>query len=118
MCLFYLYANAKIEIHICSNKHETGLVQIRLLRDKRIYSQVDHFMALWALSKSGVRWPSLRSSPGPIWCPPRFGLRAGPISHFSDLPENIRSSVCLFADDCVLYRNFESPTDCQILGQA
>ena len=26
MCLFYLYANAKIEIHICSNKHETGLV--------------------------------------------------------------------------------------------
>ena len=26
MCLFYSYANAKIEIHICSNKHETGLV--------------------------------------------------------------------------------------------
>ena len=32
-----------------------------------------------------------------------------------DLPENIRSSVRLFADDCVLYRNIESPTDCQIL---
>ena len=28
MCLFYLYANAKIEIHICSNKHETGLVEL------------------------------------------------------------------------------------------
>ena len=26
MCLFYSYANVKIEIHICSNKHETGLV--------------------------------------------------------------------------------------------
>ena len=26
MCLFYLYANARIEIHFCSNKHETGLV--------------------------------------------------------------------------------------------
>ena len=26
MGLFYLYTNAKIEIHICSNKHETGLV--------------------------------------------------------------------------------------------
>ena len=26
MCLFHLYAIAKIEIHICSNKHETGLV--------------------------------------------------------------------------------------------
>ena len=34
------------------------------------------------LSKSGVRWSSLRSSPGPIWCPPRIGPRAGPISHF------------------------------------
>ena len=26
ICLFYLYATAKNEIHICSNKHETGLV--------------------------------------------------------------------------------------------
>ena len=25
-CLIYLYATAKSEIHICSNKHETGLV--------------------------------------------------------------------------------------------
>ena len=24
--LFYLYANAKSEIQICSNKHETGLI--------------------------------------------------------------------------------------------
>ena len=31
MCLFYLYANAKIEMHICSNKHETGLVYAELL---------------------------------------------------------------------------------------
>ena len=28
MNLFYLYANANIEIHICSNKHETGLVSV------------------------------------------------------------------------------------------
>ena len=33
----------------------------------------------------------------------------------NDLPESIRSSVRLFADDCVLYRNIESPMDCQIL---
>ena len=31
------------------------------------------------------------------------------------LPENIRSSVRLFAEDCVLYRNIEFPADCQIL---
>ena len=35
----------------------------------------------------------------------------------NDLPENIRSSVRLFADDCVLYRNIESPMDCQILQE-
>ena len=33
----------------------------------------------------------------------------------NDLPDNIRSSVRLFADDCVLYRNVKSPLDCQIL---
>ena len=33
----------------------------------------------------------------------------------NDLLENIRSSVRLFADDCVLYRNIESPMDCQNL---
>ena len=32
----------------------------------------------------------------------------------NDLPENIRSSVRLFADDCVLYRNIKSPLDCHI----
>ena len=32
-----------------------------------------------------------------------------------DLLENIRSYVHLFADDCVLYRNIYSITDCQII---
>ena len=31
--------------------------------------------------KSGVGWLSLRSSPGPIRGPSRFGIRAGPFSH-------------------------------------
>ena len=31
------------------------------------------------------------------------------------LPDNIRSSVHLFANDCVLYRNIKSYIDCQIL---
>ena len=33
----------------------------------------------------------------------------------NDIPDNIRSSVRLFADDCVLYRNIKSPIDYQIL---
>ena len=31
-----------------------------------------------------------------------------------DLPNNIRSSVRLFADNCVLDRNIKSPLNCQI----
>ena len=46
------------------------------------------------------------------------GLVLGPVLFLifiNDLPENIRSSVRLFAADCVLYRNIKSPMDCQIL---
>ena len=32
----------------------------------------------------------------------------------NDLPDNIRSYVRLFADDCVLYRNMYIPSDCLI----
>ena len=34
-----------------------------------------------------------------------------------ELPDNIRSSVRLFADDCVLYRNIHSIQDCFILQE-
>ena len=41
--------------------------------------------------------------------------RAGHVPIFiNDLPETIRSSVRLFADDCVLFRNIKSPMDCQM----
>ena len=35
----------------------------------------------------------------------------------NDLLDNIRSSVCLFADDCVLYKNIRSLQDCLILQE-
>ena len=35
----------------------------------------------------------------------------------NDLPDNIRSSVSLFTDDCVLYRNICSIQDCFILQE-
>ena len=35
----------------------------------------------------------------------------------NDLPDNIKSSVCLFTDDCVLYRNIHSLQDCLILQE-
>ena len=43
---------------------------------------------------------------------------SGPVPHLrNDLPDNIKSSVCLFADDCVLYRNIHSLQDCLILQE-
>ena len=34
VCLFYLYATAKSEIQICSNKLESGLVEMNLSAEK------------------------------------------------------------------------------------
>ena len=48
------------------------------------------------------------------------GLVLGPVLFLifiNDLPDNIRSYVRLFADDCVLYRNIKSLTDRQILQE-
>ena len=45
-----------------------------------------------------------------------LGLVLFPI-FINDLLDNIRSSVRLFADDCVLYRNIHSLQDCLILHE-
>ena len=54
---------------------------------------------------------SQASGPVPVLSgvPPRTGLMSGPffLIFINDLPENIRSSVRRFADDCVLYRNIK-----------
>ena len=63
-------------------------------------------MAFWALSK--VVLDGQVSDPVPVLFGVPQGSVLGPVLFLvliNDLPENIRSSVCLFADDCVLYRN-------------
>ena len=60
------------------------------------------------------------SDPVPVLSDVPRGPVLGPILFLifiSDLPDNIRSSVCLFADDCVLYRNIYSIQDCLTLQE-
>ena len=58
------------------------------------------------------------SDPVPVLSGVSQGSVLGPVlflMFINDLPDNIRSSVRLFADDFVLYRNIKTLTDCQIL---
>ena len=48
---------------------------------------------------------------GSVLCPVLF------LIFINDLPDNIRSSVCLFTDDCVLYKNIHLLQDCLILQE-
>ena len=60
------------------------------------------------------------SDPVPVLSGVPQGLVLGLVKFLifiNDLPDNIRSSVCLFADDCVLYRNIHSLQDCLILQE-
>ena len=60
------------------------------------------------------------SDPVPVLSGVPQGLVLGPVLFLifiNDLLDNIRPSVCLFADDCVLYRNIHSLQDCLILQE-
>ena len=101
------------------------------------FDKVPHGRILYKLDYCGIRgsahkwissWLSERfqkvvldgqaSDPVPVLFGVPQGSVLGPVLFLifiNDLPENIRSSVRLFADDCVLYWNIKSPKDCQIL---
>ena len=60
----------------------------------------------------------VNSDPAPVLSGVPQGSILGPILFLifiNDLPDNINSTVCLFADDCVLYRNIRRSEDQQIL---
>ena len=103
----------------------------------KAFDKVPHKRLLYKLDFYGIRgsthkwidsWLSERSQkvvldgcasdPVPVLSGVPQGSVLGPVLFLifiNDRPDNIRSSVRLFADDCVLYRNVKSPLDCQIL---
>ncbi|MCG8116962.1 MAG: reverse transcriptase domain-containing protein, partial [Candidatus Thiodiazotropha endolucinida] len=103
----------------------------------KAFDKVPHRRLLYKLDYYGIRgsthkwissWLSGRSQqvvldsqasdPVPVLSGVPQGSVLGPVLFLvfiNDLPDNIRSSVRLFADDCVLYRDIYSPSDCRIL---
>ena len=105
----------------------------------KAFDKVPHRRLLHKLENYGIRgsthkwinsWLSGRtqqvvldgqaSDPVPVLSGVPQGSVLGPVLFLifiNDLPDNIRSSVCLFADDCVLYRNIHSLQDCLTLQE-
>ena len=73
---------------------------------------MDHDLAVWVNTKSCHRWCYLRPCPCVVWWPPGFRIRAYSLFliFINDLPDNVNSTVRLFADDCVLCRNIRNST--------
>ena len=103
----------------------------------KAFDKVSHRRLLYKLDYCGIRgsthkwissWLSERSQkvvldgqasdPVPVLSGVPQGSVLGPVLFLifiNDLPDNIRSSVRIFAEYCVLYRNIKSPIDCQSL---
>ena len=103
----------------------------------KAFDKVPHNKLLYKLNFYGIRgsthkwissWLSERSQKGVLdgqasdLVPVLSGVPKGSVLgsvlfliFINDLPENIKSSVRLFADNLVLYRNTKSSIDCQIL---
>ena len=98
------------------------------LPHRRLLYTLDHYGIRGSTHKWISSWLSERSQKVvldgqasdlvPVLSGVTHGSVLGPVLFLifiNDLPDNIRSSVRLFADDCVLYRNIKSPIDFQIL---
>ena len=100
------------------------------VRHRRLLHKLDYYGIRGSTHKWTSSWLSghtqqvvldgQASDPVPVLSGVPQGSVLGPILFLifiNDLPDNIKSSVCLFADDCVLYRNIYSIQDCFILQE-
>ena len=118
-------------------KHLLSTYFLKIMDFAKAFDKVPHKKLIYNLHYYGIRgsthkwiasWLSERyqkvvldsqaSDPIPVLSGVPQGSVLGPVlflTFINDLPDNIRSSVRLFASDCVLYMNIKSLTDCQIL---
>ena len=95
---------------------------------KRLLYELDYYGIRGCTHRWNASWLSGRfqqvvldgqaSDPVPVLSGVPQASILGPVLFLvfiNDLPDNIRSSVRLFADDCVLFRNIRSLSDCLIL---
>ena len=91
------------------------------LDDYGIRGSTHQWISSWLSGRSQeVVLDGHASDPVPVLSGVPKGSVLGPILFLifiNDLLDNIKSSVCLFADDCVLYRNIHSLQDLLILQE-
>ena len=137
-----IYAPDNLDGAMNRGHRQTDLI---IMDFAKAFDKVPHRRLLHKLDYYGIRgsthkwirsWLSGRSqqvvldgqasNPVPVLCgEPQgsvlgYSYVLGPILFLifiNDLPDNIKSSVRLFADDCVLYRNIHSLQDCLILQE-
>ena len=104
-----------------SNHRQTNMI---IMDFAKAFDKVPHRRLLYKLDYYGIRGSTHKWITS--WLSGCFqkvvldGQASDLVPVLSGVPEgsvteNIRSSVHLFVDNCVLYRNIESPMDCQIL---
>ena len=94
-----------------------------ILLSKLVYYGIRNDILQWITTwlsgrKQKVAIDGVSSDPVPVLSGVPQGSVLGPILFFifiNDLPDNINSTVRLFADDCILYRNIRRSEDQQIL---
>ena len=124
---------------LAKNLNEGGQIDAVLLDFSKAFDKVPHHRLLHKLEYYGIRGPSLNwisaflhnrtqnvvcegntSSPAEVISGVPQGTVLGPLlflAYINDLPECVSSTVRLFADDCLLYREIKSEDDSKKLQE-
>ena len=123
------------ELHECLE--EKAQVDMIILDFSKAFDKVPHQRLMTKLWNYGIRWNThawiksfllgrtqrvVVDGEGSGWVPVESGVPQGTVldlvlflAFINDLPKAVKSNVRLFTDDCVVYRQVKSDSDCAIL---